>query len=584
MVDDAVAPTCTLDGRTEGKHCSVCNEVLLPQETVLASGHSEVVDDAVAPTCTSIGWSAKTECLTCNMVLVEREYVPKSGHTVVDHHCINCNYQRKDFTDVDIYISDYGYNYLGTLNNGKAMQRFYLRLESTARAFHEDSYKDATTASSTHKNCKRLDPVCYGNLGLTYDEAALTLRVMMYDCPIYYWLYNGWLFNKRDGYIWLEVVDEYAKGSVRAKNNEIIYKAAEEYYATVETETSEYYIALAYHDMIISAINYAYKSDGETPQDAKWAHSVLGVLSGQGAVCEAYAKAFQLLLNVSGIENIYIVGDTPRSSHAWNLVQLDDGKWYWFDLTWDDTKRSFKGVRYNYFGVTDLTCVEWYDALYGYHNPNIYDTVFFDDHVPHVGEGYNYQSLPERSEIPFDEKDIIELRETFTVGDNTYAVIGYNVVRLVESYAVERLVIPQTVMYNDRFYDVISIGAMDKDGYFVDGTVLKNNSATEVIVCGNGMKIDMGAFEQSSSINSVIISDGIEEIAYGSFYKCVALKNITMSNTVKKIGKHAFSYCYALEAIYFKGTVAEWNAIEKSDNWHLESNKLTIYCTDGITN
>ena len=49
-VDAAVDPTCTETGLTEGKHCSVCNEVLVAQEAVAALGHTEVVDAAVAPT------------------------------------------------------------------------------------------------------------------------------------------------------------------------------------------------------------------------------------------------------------------------------------------------------------------------------------------------------------------------------------------------------------------------------------------------------------------------------------------------------------------------------------------------------
>lgn len=40
VVDAAVAPTCTNTGLTEGKHCSVCNEVLVAQRTVKAKGHN----------------------------------------------------------------------------------------------------------------------------------------------------------------------------------------------------------------------------------------------------------------------------------------------------------------------------------------------------------------------------------------------------------------------------------------------------------------------------------------------------------------------------------------------------------------
>lgn len=37
--DPAAAPTCTESGLTEGAHCSVCGEVLVPQQTVPALGH-----------------------------------------------------------------------------------------------------------------------------------------------------------------------------------------------------------------------------------------------------------------------------------------------------------------------------------------------------------------------------------------------------------------------------------------------------------------------------------------------------------------------------------------------------------------
>ncbi len=52
VVDQAVAPTCTETGLTEGKHCSVCNEVIVAQETVDALGH-EWNDDNVCNICSA---------------------------------------------------------------------------------------------------------------------------------------------------------------------------------------------------------------------------------------------------------------------------------------------------------------------------------------------------------------------------------------------------------------------------------------------------------------------------------------------------------------------------------------------------
>lgn len=83
VVDKAVEPTCTKTGLTEGKHCSVCNAVLVEQKVVKAKGHTEVIDKAVEPTCTETGLTEGKHCSVCNKVLVEQEVVPAKGHTEV---------------------------------------------------------------------------------------------------------------------------------------------------------------------------------------------------------------------------------------------------------------------------------------------------------------------------------------------------------------------------------------------------------------------------------------------------------------------------------------------------------------------
>ena len=83
VTDKAVAPTCTETGLTEGKHCSVCGEVLVKQNVVPALGHTEVIDKAVAPTCTETGLTEGKHCSVCEEVLVKQNVVPALGHTEV---------------------------------------------------------------------------------------------------------------------------------------------------------------------------------------------------------------------------------------------------------------------------------------------------------------------------------------------------------------------------------------------------------------------------------------------------------------------------------------------------------------------
>ena len=80
VIDAAVAATCTEDGLSEGKHCSVCDEVLTAQEAVPAKGHVEVIDAAVAATCTEDGLTKGKHCSVCGEVLVAQEVAPAKGH------------------------------------------------------------------------------------------------------------------------------------------------------------------------------------------------------------------------------------------------------------------------------------------------------------------------------------------------------------------------------------------------------------------------------------------------------------------------------------------------------------------------
>ncbi len=73
VIDEAVAPTCTETGLTEGKHCSVCGEILVAQETVDALGHTHAYTD-----------NGEKHIVTCKNC----DYSAEEDHSYVDGSCI----------------------------------------------------------------------------------------------------------------------------------------------------------------------------------------------------------------------------------------------------------------------------------------------------------------------------------------------------------------------------------------------------------------------------------------------------------------------------------------------------------------
>lgn len=83
--DVAVAPTCTETGLTEGSHCGDCNKILIAQEVVSSTNHTEVIDPAVAATCTETGLTEGSHRSVCNKILVAQKTVSALNHSFTNY-------------------------------------------------------------------------------------------------------------------------------------------------------------------------------------------------------------------------------------------------------------------------------------------------------------------------------------------------------------------------------------------------------------------------------------------------------------------------------------------------------------------
>ena len=513
------------------------------------------------------------------------------------------------------YHSDYGYRALGNTESGTAKQKLYNRIDIISAEFHSDYTLDAPANGGVAE-------VDFAALGLTESEAIEVWKTYRNDHPLYYWMSNSVMYNKT---VILLLADEnYRKGSERERCNELIETKLADYIALTEGETSAYRIALAYHDAIIEAVDYAYEKDGKTPQNDSWAHNIMGVMEEKGSVCEGFARTYQLLLNLSGIENIFITGRAGED-HAWNLVQLDDDEWYWCDLTWDDNPDWMWGVRYNYFCVNDEENVMWTDG-----GDTGQTGSFIGNHTPDseygVGVDWLYQ-LPARASGSYTaDDDEFLLRENFTAGQFTCAVAGYNTVQITGINCTSGdVVIPETVEYNGVTYDVISVGKINEDGLFTDGAIslsgeepkTVNIPESVIFIWDKALCFDSVESYLVDADNQVYSSDdgvlftksgytliaypgsraGVEYtipdetciIAYNAFEKCAYLEKLNVGAKVEMAGavnmgdRYCDNEAEAAAAYFING---EWSrigsALTGNKEITVDPDNMTYLSADGI--
>ncbi|HAN20709.1 MAG TPA: hypothetical protein DCP51_03395 [Clostridiales bacterium] len=182
------------------------------------------------------------------------------------------------------------------------------------------------------------------------------LNAFLKDYPIIFWLnlsggagsttysvnysgsfYSGkWHWEVTQILFYAAVADKYTPNTstfVNSVTNEV---------ASFETNsTSRYDILKDIHDYLCSTVVY--------DLNAVYAHEPYGALVTGRAVCEGYAEAFKLLCDRFNVPCTLIIGDGVTSSkteaHMWNYVQMENGKWYGIDVTWDDQSI----IRYDYF-------------------------------------------------------------------------------------------------------------------------------------------------------------------------------------------------------------------------------------------
>ncbi|MBR2927478.1 MAG: leucine-rich repeat domain-containing protein [Clostridia bacterium] len=151
-----------------------------------------------------------------------------------------------------------------------------------------------------------------------------------------------------------------------------------------------------------------------------------------------------------------------------------------------------------------------------------------------------------------------------------------------------------TSIGDSAFYDCTSLmsitipnGVMSIE----DGAFCGCSSLTSIAIPDSVTHIGMSAFGGCSNLTSIIIPDSITSIEDGVFSGCTSLTSVKIPNNITSIGSYAFAasgissvifgdnsqltrigdcaffWCVNLTTITYNGTIAQWDAISKGQDW-----------------
>ncbi len=307
-----------------------------------------------------------------------------------------------------------------------ADKKYYL--QNTAYAYNYDAYSQLDAAQKIIYDAVVDNP---GKLSITIDfangvfdynknwtQAYFTgvMNALCVDRPdIFYYagygisnasLYSGSKYVKQITYT-CSVYDEsiYTSSNLTGYYNTLMAEVPK-----VPVDTSNRYNFIkSLHDYLAETVYYP---DLNTSDYVMSAHDAYGALIEGRAVCQGYSDAVKLVCDYYNIPCVCISGTALGGGHMWNAIQMEDGKWYLMDLTWDDqgsygtyydfflvgtqsTNTYFGGAKFadEHVNDADLALPNLQYATTAYNRTQNHNTLFKGTYNSYFNEGNGFLSL-----------------------------------------------------------------------------------------------------------------------------------------------------------------------------------------------
>ena len=558
VIDAAVDPTCTEKGKTQGKHCSVCGEVLVVQNDVDALGHTEVIDAAVGPTCTEKGKTEGKHCQTCGAILIAQTTLPVTGH---------------------------GFGEWSIIKEPTETTKGEIRRDCA-----ECGHFEITVVAELSHDHSRYESILLESVTPTCTATGLTVGIKCSGC--------GELLISQ------QIIP--AKGH-DYKSTVTAPTCTAKGYTTYtchcgDTYTADETKALGHTEVIDDAVAATCTQTGKT----------------EGAHCSVCKEVLiaQSIIPAKGHTYQYVVNSPTATANGSKIGTCYCGDTHTeviVPVPFEITSSNFEKIGYTGEKGENLVIPSvfedngtWYRVTsIGYkafYNCSSLMSVTIPDSVTSIGNNafYNCSGLT-RVTIP-NSVTSIGYNAFYNCGDLTSITIP-NSVKTIGNNAFENcdsltsVTVPDSVtsigwyaFYGCSSLETITLpfvgntkDGTDKTnfGYIFGASGCAQNlsyvptSLKHVVITG-GTSIDEYAFWYCTDLTSIVLGESVTSINEWAFYGCSGLKSIILEDRVTSIGRGAFDYLFSTGSIYYTGTAEDWESI-CIDSWNEGLFNATCY-------